>query len=132
MSINGKVQDGSMEIDAGNNLETFKTGSGSEEAVEVHDFQIVSTSKPCLSVTCSSAGLCPDFSALVGLRFQPPTIRTNIPALLPCFPSETGGVLQGKASECLLGVGGARPHSRGSSITESQNVRGWEGPLWVI
>uniref|UniRef100_A0A8B9QBV3 Uncharacterized protein n=1 Tax=Apteryx owenii TaxID=8824 RepID=A0A8B9QBV3_APTOW len=43
MSINGKVQDGSMEIDAGNNLETFKTGSGSEEAVEVHDFQIVST-----------------------------------------------------------------------------------------
>lgn len=43
MSINGKVQDGSMEIDAGNNLETFKTGSGNEEAVEVHDFQIVST-----------------------------------------------------------------------------------------
>ncbi|KAJ7396799.1 Leukocyte cell-derived chemotaxin 1 [Pitangus sulphuratus] len=41
MSINGKVQDGSMEIDAGNNLETFKTGSGSEEAVEVHDFQIM-------------------------------------------------------------------------------------------
>ncbi|NWV77883.1 CNMD protein, partial [Dasyornis broadbenti] len=40
MSINGKVQDGSMEIDAGNNLETFKTGSGSEEAVEIHDFQI--------------------------------------------------------------------------------------------
>lgn len=43
MSINGKVQEGSMEIDTGNNLETFKTGSGSEEAVEVHDFQIVST-----------------------------------------------------------------------------------------
>ncbi|NWU98818.1 CNMD protein, partial [Upupa epops] len=40
MSINGKVQDGSMEIDAGNNLETFKTGRGSEEAVEVHDFRI--------------------------------------------------------------------------------------------
>ncbi|XP_019355974.2 leukocyte cell-derived chemotaxin 1 [Alligator mississippiensis] len=40
MSINGKVQEGSMEIDTGNNLETFKTGSGSEEAVEVHDFQI--------------------------------------------------------------------------------------------
>ncbi|NWX87686.1 CNMD protein, partial [Nothoprocta pentlandii] len=40
MSINGKVQDGSMEIDAGNNLETFKTGSGSEETIEVHDFQI--------------------------------------------------------------------------------------------
>ncbi|KAG8452280.1 hypothetical protein GDO86_004185 [Hymenochirus boettgeri] len=40
MSINGKVQEGSMEIDSGNNLEMFKTGSGSDEAVEVHDFQI--------------------------------------------------------------------------------------------
>ncbi|XP_066478055.1 leukocyte cell-derived chemotaxin 1 isoform X2 [Tiliqua scincoides] len=40
MSINGNVQEGSMEIDAGNNLETFKTGSGGEEAIEVHDFQI--------------------------------------------------------------------------------------------
>ncbi|XP_061485927.1 leukocyte cell-derived chemotaxin 1 isoform X2 [Rhineura floridana] len=40
MSINGKVQEGTMEIDAGNNLETFKTGSGGEEAIEVHDFQI--------------------------------------------------------------------------------------------
>ncbi|XP_038243167.1 leukocyte cell-derived chemotaxin 1 [Dermochelys coriacea] len=40
MSINGKVQEGSMEIDSGNNLETFKTGSGNEEAIEVHDFQI--------------------------------------------------------------------------------------------
>lgn len=42
MSINGKLQDGSMEIDAGNNLETFKMGSGAEEAVEVNDFQNVS------------------------------------------------------------------------------------------
>uniref|UniRef100_A0A6I8R0L6 Leukocyte cell-derived chemotaxin 1 n=1 Tax=Xenopus tropicalis TaxID=8364 RepID=A0A6I8R0L6_XENTR len=42
MSINGKVQEGSMEIDSGNNLETFKTGAGNDEAVEVHDFQIVS------------------------------------------------------------------------------------------
>ncbi|XP_062983494.1 leukocyte cell-derived chemotaxin 1 [Elgaria multicarinata webbii] len=40
MSINGQVQEGSMEIDAGNNLETFKTGSGEEKAIEVHDFQI--------------------------------------------------------------------------------------------
>ncbi|XP_008105032.1 leukocyte cell-derived chemotaxin 1 isoform X1 [Anolis carolinensis] len=40
MSINGNVQEGLMEIDAGNNLETFKTGSGGEEAIEVHDFQI--------------------------------------------------------------------------------------------
>lgn len=43
MSINGKLQDGSMEIDAGNNLETFKMGSGAEEAIEVNDFQNVST-----------------------------------------------------------------------------------------
>lgn len=57
MSINGKVQDGSMEIDAGNNLETFKTGSGSEEAVEVHDFQIVSSATLVLHVTHSSPGL---------------------------------------------------------------------------
>ncbi|XP_041115726.1 leukocyte cell-derived chemotaxin 1-like isoform X2 [Polyodon spathula] len=40
MSINGKVEEGSLEIDAGNNLETFKTGSGSEEAIEVQDFHI--------------------------------------------------------------------------------------------
>ncbi|XP_066872642.1 leukocyte cell-derived chemotaxin 1 isoform X2 [Kogia breviceps] len=39
VSINGKLQDGSMEIDAGNNLETFKMGSGAEEAIEVNDFQ---------------------------------------------------------------------------------------------
>lgn len=44
MSINGKLQDGSMEIDAGNNLETFKMGSGAEEAIEVNDFQNVSMS----------------------------------------------------------------------------------------
>lgn len=42
MSINGKLQDGSMEIDTGNNLETFKMGSGAEEAIEVNDFQNVS------------------------------------------------------------------------------------------
>ncbi|GAB1299128.1 Leukocyte cell-derived chemotaxin 1 [Apodemus speciosus] len=39
MSINGRLQDGSMEIDAANNLETFKMGSGAEEAIEVNDFQ---------------------------------------------------------------------------------------------
>lgn len=42
MSVDGRLQDGSMEIDSGNNLETFKTGSGAEEAVEVNDFQKVS------------------------------------------------------------------------------------------
>ena len=41
MSINGKVEEGSMEIDSGNNVERFRTGSGTDEAVEVHDFQIV-------------------------------------------------------------------------------------------
>ncbi|KAL0966363.1 hypothetical protein UPYG_G00294390 [Umbra pygmaea] len=40
MSINGKVEEGSMEIDAPNNMERFRTGSGNDEAVEVHDFQI--------------------------------------------------------------------------------------------
>uniref|UniRef100_A0A663FB85 Leukocyte cell-derived chemotaxin 1 n=1 Tax=Aquila chrysaetos chrysaetos TaxID=223781 RepID=A0A663FB85_AQUCH len=53
MSINGKVQDGSMEIDAGNNLETFKTGSGNEEAVEVHDFQIVTAADDYTAHACS-------------------------------------------------------------------------------
>lgn len=40
MSINGKVEEGSMEVDAVNNMERFRTGSGPDEAVEVHDFQI--------------------------------------------------------------------------------------------
>ncbi|KAM7407367.1 hypothetical protein PAMA_003203 [Pampus argenteus] len=40
MNINGEVKEGSMEIDSDNNLERFKTGSGAEEAVEIHDFQI--------------------------------------------------------------------------------------------
>ncbi|XP_023154038.1 leukocyte cell-derived chemotaxin 1-like [Amphiprion ocellaris] len=40
MSINGKVEEGSMEIDTANNMERFSTGSGSDEAVEVHDFEI--------------------------------------------------------------------------------------------
>lgn len=100
MSINGKVQDGSMEIDAGNNLETFKTGSGSEEAVEVHDFQIVSISTLVFHVTRSSAGLprdtllCLDFSGPVGLGFQPPSIHTSIKALPACFHSWPGSFLQ--------------------------------------
>ncbi|XP_031725494.1 leukocyte cell-derived chemotaxin 1-like [Anarrhichthys ocellatus] len=40
MNINGEVRQGSVEIDSDNNLERFKTGSGAEEAVEIHDFQI--------------------------------------------------------------------------------------------
>ncbi|KAM4728944.1 leukocyte cell-derived chemotaxin 1-like [Anableps anableps] len=40
MSINGKVEKGSMEIDSTNNMERFSTGSGADEALEVHDFEI--------------------------------------------------------------------------------------------
>lgn len=40
MSINGKVEEGSMEIDTANNVERFRTGAGIDEAEEVHDFQI--------------------------------------------------------------------------------------------
>ncbi|XP_074514254.1 leukocyte cell-derived chemotaxin 1-like [Sebastes fasciatus] len=40
MNINGEVRPGAVEIDSDNNLERFKTGSGAEEAVEIHDFQI--------------------------------------------------------------------------------------------
>ncbi|XP_041858128.1 leukocyte cell-derived chemotaxin 1 [Melanotaenia boesemani] len=40
LNIDGEVREGSMEIDSDNNLERFKTGSGAEEAVEIHDFQI--------------------------------------------------------------------------------------------
>ncbi|XP_076018443.1 leukocyte cell-derived chemotaxin 1-like [Genypterus blacodes] len=40
MSINGKVEEGTMEIDTTNNMERFSTGSGTDEAVEVHDFEI--------------------------------------------------------------------------------------------
>ncbi|XP_068184502.1 leukocyte cell-derived chemotaxin 1 [Antennarius striatus] len=40
MNINGEVREGSVEIDSDNNLERFKTGSGTEEAVQIHDFQI--------------------------------------------------------------------------------------------
>lgn len=49
VSINGKIEEGSMEIDSENNLERFKTGSGDEEAVEIHDFQIGSISDFCRS-----------------------------------------------------------------------------------
>lgn len=42
MSINGKVEEGTMEIDSANNMERFSTGSGADQAVEVHDFEIVS------------------------------------------------------------------------------------------
>lgn len=52
MSVNGKVEEGSMEIDSENNLERFVTGSGNDEAVEVHDFHIVSfdSFSPCARV----------------------------------------------------------------------------------
>ena len=55
MNINGEVRQGSVEIDSDNNLERFKTGSGAEEAVEIHDFQIVSEFVLVLSSWGSSA-----------------------------------------------------------------------------
>lgn len=55
MNINGEVREGSMEIDSDNNLERFKTGSGAEEAVEIHDFQIVSKFVLVLASRGSSA-----------------------------------------------------------------------------
>lgn len=42
MNMNGEVREGALEIDSDNNLERFKTGNGAEQAVEIHDFQIVS------------------------------------------------------------------------------------------
>ncbi|KAM9791060.1 leukocyte cell-derived chemotaxin 1-like isoform X2 [Syngnathus typhle] len=40
MSINGKVEEGTMEIDTKNNMEKFSTSSGADQAMEVHDFEI--------------------------------------------------------------------------------------------
>ncbi|XP_068197242.1 leukocyte cell-derived chemotaxin 1-like [Antennarius striatus] len=40
MSINGKVEEGAMEIDPAHGVERFSTGSGGDRALEVHDFQI--------------------------------------------------------------------------------------------
>lgn len=37
--MNGEVKEGSLEIDSDNNLEQFKTGSRTEESVEIRDFQ---------------------------------------------------------------------------------------------
>lgn len=48
-----------MEIDSDNNLERFKTGSGAEEAVEIHDFQIVSEFVLVLSLPPEVAELRP-------------------------------------------------------------------------
>lgn len=119
MSINGKVQDGSMEIDAGNNLETFKTGSGSEEAVEVHDFQIVSSPTLVLHVTHSSSGLLrTPCSALPWLLCpsQSQAPASNYPHKHLCSP---GLLSQGdrqflpkQKSECFLEISHASYHSR--------------------
>ncbi|XP_031614768.1 leukocyte cell-derived chemotaxin 1 [Oreochromis aureus] len=69
MSINGKVEEGSMEIDTANNMERFSTGSGADEAVEVHDFEIgitgirFSAGEKCYIKTQVKAHL-PDVEAL--------------------------------------------------------------------
>ncbi|CAL8390138.1 leukocyte cell-derived chemotaxin 1 [Gadus morhua] len=39
MRINGELRGGTVEIDPQNHQETFTTGSGDQEAVEIHDFQ---------------------------------------------------------------------------------------------
>uniref|UniRef100_A0AAY4DJ91 Leukocyte cell-derived chemotaxin 1 n=1 Tax=Denticeps clupeoides TaxID=299321 RepID=A0AAY4DJ91_9TELE len=38
--VDGRVEEGSMEVDAKNSLESFRTGSRDGEVVEIHDFQI--------------------------------------------------------------------------------------------
>uniref|UniRef100_A0A3Q3XP50 Leukocyte cell-derived chemotaxin 1 n=1 Tax=Mola mola TaxID=94237 RepID=A0A3Q3XP50_MOLML len=43
VNMNGEAREGASEIDSDNNLERFRTGSGAEEAVEIHGFQIVMT-----------------------------------------------------------------------------------------
>ncbi|KAF1383415.1 hypothetical protein PFLUV_G00131670 [Perca fluviatilis] len=69
MSINGKVEEGTMEIDTANNMERFSTGSGADEAVEVHDFEIgitgirFSGGEKCYIKTQAKARL-PDVEAL--------------------------------------------------------------------
>ncbi|XP_068602564.1 leukocyte cell-derived chemotaxin 1 [Brachionichthys hirsutus] len=40
VNINGEVTEGSVEIDSDNNLERLEAGSGTEEAVQIRDFQI--------------------------------------------------------------------------------------------
>ncbi|EPY87265.1 hypothetical protein CB1_000258033 [Camelus ferus] len=82
VSINGKLQDGSMEIDAGNNLETFTMGSGAEEAIEVNDFQ----------------------NGITGIRFaggEKCYIKAQVKARVP----EVGTVAKQSISSELVGTG---------------------------
>uniref|UniRef100_A0A3Q4MJC0 Leukocyte cell-derived chemotaxin 1 n=1 Tax=Neolamprologus brichardi TaxID=32507 RepID=A0A3Q4MJC0_NEOBR len=75
MSINGKVEEGSMEIDTANNMERFSTGSGADEAVEVHDFEI----------------------GITGIRFSAGEkcyIKTQVKAHLPDVESSTSKRLE--------------------------------------
>uniref|UniRef100_UPI00398F4173 tenomodulin n=1 Tax=Pristiophorus japonicus TaxID=55135 RepID=UPI00398F4173 len=39
ININGAIKESLMKIDAINSIETFTTGNGSEESVEIHDFK---------------------------------------------------------------------------------------------
>ncbi|XP_067853481.1 tenomodulin [Heptranchias perlo] len=39
ININGAIKESLMKIDAVNSIETFTTGNGSEESVEIHDFK---------------------------------------------------------------------------------------------
>lgn len=78
MSINGKVEEGTMEIDTANNVERFSTGSGSDEAVEVHDFQIVSSAQEKEGKTRPAVDIYKQFGT-AGKLIIVPTLRNNPP-----------------------------------------------------
>lgn len=93
-----------MEIDAGNNLETFKTGSGSEEAVEVHDFQIVSTATGSLTpFSPMPTPHCP--SSQLGLwEVSVPSLPTQTSTLSWLALTARPAVSSKMESTCPLGV----------------------------
>lgn len=98
MSINGKLQDGSMEIDARNNLETFKMGSGAEEAIEVNDFQNVSIFHAFRE--CNQASL-RDSSRSSLLHTHP---RNNHPWMQAACPRAEGTTLENSSSWWIFSV----------------------------
>lgn len=78
MSINGRVEEGAMEVDTANNVERFSTGSGSDEAVEVHDFQIVSSAQEKEGKIPPAVDISQQFGT-AGKLIMVPTLRTNPP-----------------------------------------------------
>uniref|UniRef100_A0A673C508 Leukocyte cell-derived chemotaxin 1 n=1 Tax=Sphaeramia orbicularis TaxID=375764 RepID=A0A673C508_9TELE len=85
MNINGELREGSMEIDSDNNLESFKTGSGDEEAVEIHDFQ----------------------SGITGIRFfggDKCYIKSQIKAILPHMGANNKELLMSDPTDEIMPV----------------------------